>query len=236
MHENLEEFDGQNQTLIDYFAIIGPDHKQLQNLIHELSQNKHERGREYDLLRDSQINTEKQMQNWKHSKGKQRVLIPTVLARFPKQDRKETQFPQCVDDYFFERLEPVYSREQMVLQQQKDPENYEAVELSDNLGRQRYVTTHLFFEDLASIQPCLEELKDEAEKVKPIEKDRYFIRKGFCLVTSLYPASRELNRLNIFLRKLCQSPSMYAPFESYLSRVLFSIPLPSRRYPVTLQL
>ena len=76
--------------MIDYFAIIGPDHKQLQKLIQELSQNQHERGREYDLLRDSQIVSEKLQPNWKQSRGKQRVLFPTVLARFPKVDRKET--------------------------------------------------------------------------------------------------------------------------------------------------
>lgn len=56
------------------------------------------------------------------------------------------------------------------------------------------------------------------------------------MVTSGYPASRELNRINIFLRKVCTSPRMFGRFEEYLARLLFEVPLPMRMYAVTLQL
>ena len=55
-------------------------------------------------------------------------------------------------------------------------------------------------------------------------------------MTSNYIATRELNKINVFLRKLCTSRLMFGRFESYVAKVLFSIPLPSRQNPITLNL
>ena len=67
-----------------------------------------------------------------------------------------------------------------------------------------------------------------------IERGKFFIKKGFCLVTSGYPASRELNRINVFLRQVCTSGKMFGRFEEYLARLLFEVPLPMRMFAVTL--
>jgi len=71
-------------------------------------------------------------------------------------------------------------------------------------------------------------------KSKEIQRGEFFVKKAFCLVTSGFPSSRELNRINIFLRKVCTSPRMFGRFEEYLARLLFEIPLPMRMYAVTL--
>lgn len=66
-----------------------------------------------------------------------------------------------------------------------------------------------------------------------LERDKYFVKKGFCLLTSSYPASRELNKINVFLKRLCTSDLMYDRLESYVAKLLFQVPLPSRQHAVT---
>lgn len=112
--------------------------------------------------------------------------------------------------------------------------------LVDRRNGHVYVTTHMFTEDLAEIKKNLGGLVSPHLKVKydskEINRGEYFIKKGFCLVTSGYPASRELNRINVYLRRLCTSQRMFGQFEEYLARLLFEVPLPIRSFPVTLQL
>ena len=119
--EMMEKFDATNQTLVDYFAIIGPDNDLLSNLIQELKSNDHVQGGEYTqpLGRQSSFNGA----IWQESKGKYRVLHPSVLARFPKQERADKLFPRGVDDFFFDQMERVYTKDQVEqLQRDNDPD------------------------------------------------------------------------------------------------------------------
>ena len=113
MMERLAQFDREHQTLIDYFAIIGPDAQQIQRVIEEICQDQSLEGDDYEdneeaLLRWTQSSHDNK--SWRESKGSHRILIPTVLARFPKDDRVKYCFPLCLDDFFFERRERVYSQ------------------------------------------------------------------------------------------------------------------------------
>ena len=54
------------------------------------------------------------------------------------------------------------------------------------------------------------------------------MRKGFCLVSRHVPASEDLNKINVYLRKAAINGLMYAQFETYLARLLFEVPLPLR--------
>ena len=98
--EMMEKFDVTNQTLVDYFAVIGPDNDMLSNLIQELKSNDHVQGGEYNQSLDRQSTFISGI--WQESKGKYRVLHPKVLARFPKQERADKLFPRSVNDYFFD--------------------------------------------------------------------------------------------------------------------------------------
>ena len=85
-----------------------------------------------------------------------------------------------------------------------------------------YATAHVFFEDLFDIQNAL--LKTSSSMIsqgRPLEPNTYFIRKAFCILTSRIPASKELNKLNVFLKKACLNGRMYDSFENYVSRMIF---------------
>ena len=201
----------------------------------------HSKGTEYDeRIRETDFAGPGDGLVWIQSQGRYRVLEPKVLARFPKQDRNDKLFPTCFHDYFFEQRETVHSPEQVseYERSQENEEAYESIGLKDIRGRHRYVTTHVFFEDLANIQANLQCLfQSRASRIgAKLEKGRYFVKKGFCLLTSCYPASKELNRINVFLRKLCTSENMFDRFEAYVAKLLFSVPLPSRIYAVTAHL
>ena len=71
---------------------------------------------------------------------------------------------------------------------------------------------------------------------RKLPRNRWFVRKGFCLITRHIPACEELNRINVYLRKASVNGLMHAQFEIYLARLLFQVPLPLRKYPSTLQL
>ena len=64
---------------------------------------------------------------------------------------------------------------------------------------------------------------------------KYFLKKAFCLLTTQVPASRDLNKLNVFLKRASTEKSMFAPFEEYVSRILFKIPLPKRQISHTIR-
>ena len=77
-----------------------------------------------------------------------------MLARFPKHDRADKLFPSRFHDYFFDQRETVYTREEAEDCEREEWGNkdaYESIGLKDIRGRHRYVTTHMFFEDLSSI-------------------------------------------------------------------------------------
>ena len=89
---------------------------------------------------------------------------------------------------------------------------------------QRYlchVTAHLFCEDLSKIEKII-------LGTDTLPPDRYYIRKAFCILTSRIPASYELNKINIFLKEACLNAQMYKQFESYVSHIVFQMPLPER--------
>jgi hypothetical protein len=65
---------------------------------------------------------------------------------------------------------------------------------------------------------------------------KYFLKKAFCLLTTQVPASRDLNKLNIFLKRASTEKAMFAPFEEYVSRILFKIPLPKRSISHTMRI
>jgi len=59
------------------------------------------------------------------------------------------------------------------------------------------------------------------DRNKLLPKNRFFVKKGFCLLTKKLPASENLNKINIFLRNLALDGNMYAKFEEYIARLLF---------------
>lgn len=92
---------------------MGPDHEQLIKLICEMNEDTHVVGSEYDDTMNSFIGgqTEAPGVLYEESKGRYRVLYPSVIARFPQTDRHATEFPFCVDDYFFDGRETVITAE-----------------------------------------------------------------------------------------------------------------------------
>jgi len=63
-----------------------------------------------------------------------------------------------------------------------------------------------------------------------LEYGKFYVKKAFCLVTHQVPSSKELNKINIFLKNACLKSSMFCKFEEYVSRVIFGIPLPERSF------
>ena len=59
-----------------------------------------------------------------------------------------------------------------------------------------------------------------------IPRNRYFIKKGFCILSKKIAASADLNKINVFLRNVALNGNMYAHFEDYIARLLFQIPMP----------
>ena len=78
--------------------------------------------------------------------------------------------------------------------------------------------------------------KSRADGSKLLPRNAFFVRKGFCLVSRHVPASEDLNKINVYLRKAATKGLMYAPFEVYLARLLFEVPRPLRQYPTTMHL
>jgi hypothetical protein len=64
----------------------------------------------------------------------------------------------------------------------------------------------------------------------PLPEGTYFVKKALCLITHHVPSSKELNKINMFLRHACPVGGLHARFEEYVSRVIFRIPLPERQF------
>lgn len=100
----------------------------------------------------------------------------------------------------------------------------------------------MFYEDLALLsetfnltghKPASRHLSDENDGISEevpalntLPRNRYFVKQGYCLLTSKVPASAELNKINIYLRKASVNGHMYRQFEDYVARLLFEVPLP----------
>lgn len=69
-----------------------------------------------------------------------------------------------------------------------------------------------------------------------LERGKYFVKKAFCLITHQIPSSKELNKLNLFMRKACTQQGMVTRFEHYVSRIIFRIPLPERSFAKRLRI
>ena len=54
------------------------------------------------------------------------------------------------------------------------------------------------------------------------------------MLTSRVPPSRELNKLNVFLRKASIEGELADRFETYIAQLLFKIPCPDREKPSTI--
>lgn len=156
MRQALTKFDKEHDTLIDYFAIIGFDSGQLRKVIAEILACQNERGSEY--LDDA--NKIKQAVP-KESTGQYRILRPSVLERFPQMDRHRSDFPAQLHSYFFNARETVLaSRERMeadlaawfkYAHGRNPDEGYQTHGYTDMQARHSYITTHIFYEDLADI-------------------------------------------------------------------------------------
>lgn len=59
-----------------------------------------------------------------------------------------------------------------------------------------------------------------------LPKNKYFIKKGFCIITKKRPSSEDLNKINIYLRLACQTGNTYARFEEYVAKLVFQIHMP----------
>ena len=82
----------------------------------------------------------------------------------------------------------------------------------------------------------MEGIAVQDEITNPLEEGRYFVKKGFCLLSKRMQSCAELNQINIFLRSAAEEGYMYAKFEEYITRLLFEIPMPSRNIPVKVKL
>ena len=69
-----------------------------------------------------------------------------------------------------------------------------------------------------------------------LPKNRYFVKKGFCIVTHKIPSSEKLNKINIWLKKSVDHGYLFSKFENYINHLLFSIPLPMRDFPASVKL
>ena len=62
----------------------------------------------------------------------------------------------------------------------------------------------------------------------------YFIRKAICTLTTKIPPSKELNQINIYLKRAILEGHLYDQIESYMARLVYAIPMPTREKPYTL--
>ena len=69
-----------------------------------------------------------------------------------------------------------------------------------------------------------------------LPEGRYFVKKGFCIITHKIPASEKLNKISIYLRRAVEDGYLFAKFEDYVNHLIFSIPLPLREYPATVKI
>jgi hypothetical protein len=74
------------------------------------------------------------------------------------------------------------------------------------------------------------------ELQNPLPTGKYFVKKGFCLLSKRVQSCKELNKINLYLRSAAREGYMYAKFEEYIARLLFEIPMPSRNIPVKVKL
>jgi hypothetical protein len=65
---------------------------------------------------------------------------------------------------------------------------------------------------------------------------RYFVKRGYCLLTSKVPSSLDLNKINIFLKQASINGHMYRKFEEYVAKLMFELPLPLGNTKVRLYL
>ena len=157
MRQKLHEFDQKHDTLIDYFAIIGFDNSQLRKLIQELE----------DLERGSATN-------------KRRLLVPSLLEKFPSVDRAKVAFPPELVDFFFDMEETIWTKGEVDsyadryliasgLDRRRLEDHYQQEVCTGVDGTIIYITTHMFFEDLAKIQESLPINKDYLEDLNSKE-------------------------------------------------------------------
>lgn len=58
-------------------------------------------------------------------------------------------------------------------------------------------------------------------KQQLLPKGKFFVKKGFCLITRHISACKELNKINVYLKNAAVKGLMQAQFEIYLARLLF---------------
>ena len=136
MRHKLHEFDQKHENLIDYFAIIGFDNSQLRKLIAELE----------DFERGSVTN-------------KRRILVPSLLEKFPSVDRSTVAFPPELVDFFFDMDETILTKDEVdresdrlyIHQSRKLEDHYQQEVCTAVDGTIIYITAHMFYEDLAKV-------------------------------------------------------------------------------------
>ena len=138
LKQALQSFDQNFDTLIDYFAIIGFDNVngQLRSLINELLEIDSKRG---------------------PGRGLERQLQASMLERFPNVDRPKAAFPTELVGFFLENEEAVLTLREVndikrhwLQALQQNPDELCQQEVCTGVdGTIIYITTHMFFEDLA---------------------------------------------------------------------------------------
>jgi hypothetical protein len=69
-----------------------------------------------------------------------------------------------------------------------------------------------------------------------LPKGKYFVKRGFCLLTNSVAASPELNKINIWLKEHSLGGCLYNNLEDYIVRLLFEVPKPFPPYKLKLYL
>jgi hypothetical protein len=105
----------------------------------------------------------------------------------------------------------------------------------------------MFYEDLAVLIEALNLNEETAEESKDnhliiteqkyhLPFNKYFVKRGYCLLTSRVHASEQLNKINIYLKNASTDGSMFRKFEDYIAKLIFEIPLPLNKTKLKLYL
>jgi hypothetical protein len=102
------------------------------------------------------------------------------------------------------------------------------VSLTVKNGAIVHVTAYVFYEDLSK--------QTSGDKIAEVPADEIFVKQAYCLLTTRVPASQELNKINRYLRRAATKGWMYRPFEEYVYKLLFGVPMPNKNDSLKLYL
>ena len=152
---------------------------------------------------------------------------PQVIDRFPTTDRMQGAFPTELVTFFFdadEGLERIPQNEtaESYLGRKLAADNFQQATFTVLDGEIMSCTCHMFYDDLQLVNQALN-LRPDIQ----LPYGLYFLKRGYCLLTSRIQASEELNKINIFLRRAATNGFLFDRFETYLQKFLFEIQIPA---------